>query len=160
MKVLFYFLLLIPIITVGQTTTVNSISRLDNVCYRIDTVYVSAKVTQLKTKDILFGIKQIAEEAISDSHCLSKVGTGIAIEVFYFGIPKTSLRVAGFEKSNQTTQIGIRFILPNQKYEGRGESETEVTAIMLELTDGIPFAKMTVSSAIKKAVIECVSKMP
>jgi hypothetical protein len=152
--------LLFPILTFGQTTTVNSISTTDNVCYRIDTVYVSAKITQLKTKDILFGIKQIAEEAISESHCLSKIGTGIAIEVFYFGIPKTSLRIAGIEKSNQTTQIGIRFILPNQKYEGRGESETEVTAVMLELTDGIPFAKMTVSSAIKKAVLECVSKIP
>ena len=152
--------LLFPILTFGQTTTVNSISNTDTVCYRIDTVYVSAKVTQLKTKDIIFGIKQIAEEAISESHCLSIVGIGIAIEVFYFGIPKTSLRVAGFEKSNQTTQVGIRFILPKQKYEGRGESETEVTAIMLELTDGIPFAKMTVSSAIKKAVLECVSKIP
>ena len=152
--------LLFPILTFGQTNTVNSISYTDYVCYRIDTVYVSAKVQQLKTKDIMFGIKQIAEEVISDAHCLSKIGTGIAIEVFYFGIPKTSLRIAGVEKSNQITQIGIRFILPNQKYEGRGESETEVTAIMLELTDGIPFAKMTVSSAIKKAVIECVSKIP
>ena len=161
-KIMKWFLFLfIPFITVGQTVSINENSSKANDCYRIDTVYVSAKVKQLKTKDVIFGIKQISEEVISEKYCLSTSGIPISIEVFYFGVPKTTLRIVGIEKSNQTTQVGIRFILPNNlKYEGIGESDTEVRTVMLELEDGIPFAKATVSNSIKKAILECISKMP
>jgi hypothetical protein len=65
------------------------------------------------------------------------------------------------ERSNTTTQVGVRLFYNGIKYEGRGESDVEVRAIMLEVQEGaIPFAKMTVSNAIKKAIEECVSKMP
>ena len=66
-KIMKWFLFLfIPFITVGQTVSINGNSSKVNDCYRIDTVYVSAKVKQLKTKDVIFGIKQISEEVISD----------------------------------------------------------------------------------------------
>ena len=84
----------------------------------------------------------------------------LQIEIYYFGIPKTTLRIAGYERSNQVTQVGVRFYFKNKKYEGVGESETEVRAVMIELQDGIPFQKTTVSSAIKKAIQECVLLLP
>jgi hypothetical protein len=68
--------------------------------------------------------------------------------------------MAGIEKSNTTTQVGVRLFYNGIKYEGRGESDVEVRAIMLEVQEGaIPFTKMTVSNSIKKAIEECVSEM-
>jgi hypothetical protein len=46
-------------------------------------------------------------------------------------------------------------------YEGIGESDTEVRAVMIELVDNkVPFDKMTVSSALKKAIHEAVALLP
>ncbi len=148
MKTLLYFLLFMPFILSSQN------------CVRVDTVYCTAKLRELGNRDIRFGVKQMAEDLLSEKYCLSNTGDAIQIEIYYFGIPKTTLRIAGYERSNQVTQVGVRFYFKNKKYEGVGESETEVRAVMIELQDGIPFQKTTVSSAIKKAIQECVSLLP
>jgi hypothetical protein len=47
------------------------------------------------------------------------------------------------------------------KYEGIGESETEIQAVLIEVKEGaIPFDKMTVRNALKKAIHEAVTTMP
>jgi hypothetical protein len=138
-------LLLLPLFSLGQE------------CVKVDTVYVSAKVREFKTKDVLFGIKQIAEEELSNKFCLSEKGAPIMIEVYHFGLPKSTFRIAGMEKSNQTTQVGVRLFYNGIKYEGIGESDVEVRAIMVELQEGsVPFSKTTLSSAIKKAITAAV----
>jgi hypothetical protein len=114
-------------------------------------------VREFKNKDILFGIKQIAEEELSNKFCLSEKGAPIMVEVYYFGIPKSTFRIAGIEKSNTTTQVGVRLFYNGVKYEGVGESDVEVRAIMLEVQEGsIPFSKTTLSSALKKAITAAV----
>ena len=129
-------------------------------CIKIDSVYSTAKLRELGNRDIRFGIKQIAEDMLSEKYCLSENGEDLDIEVFYFGIPKTTIRIVGVERTNQVTQVGVRLYFKGQKYEGFGESETEDRAVMIELVDGkVPFSKMTVSNAIKKALAECVSKI-
>jgi hypothetical protein len=128
---------------------------------RIDSVYSTAKLRELGSRDIRFGIRQIVEDEISSKYCLSKDGKPLLVEVFYFGIPKKSLRIVGIEKTDQITQVGVRIYYDGKKYEGIGESETEVRAVMIELVDGkVPFSKMTVSNSLKKAIHECVSNMP
>jgi hypothetical protein len=130
-------------------------------CVYIDTVFVTAKVRELGTRDIRFGIKQIVEDALSEKYCLGDKGDPIKVEIYYFGIPKNTIRVMGVERSNVITQVGVRLCYKDIKYEGIGESETEITAVLIEVKEGaIPFEKMTVSSAIKKAINEAVSKMP
>lgn len=130
-------------------------------CVRIDSVYSTAKLRELGNRDIRFGIKQIAEDVLSEKYCLSEKGDVIDIEVYYFGIPKKSLRIAGVEKTNQITQVGVRLYYKNLQYEGLGESDTEVRAVMIELVDGqVPFSKMTVSNALKKAIIDAINKIP
>ena len=67
----------------------------------------------------------------------------------------------GIEKTNQVTQVGVRIYYKGKCYVGVGESETEVRAVMIELVDNkVPFSKMTVSSALKKAIHEAVIIMP
>lgn len=150
-KLIFTFLLLIPIVTFAQ----------QQVCLNVDSVYSTCKAKDLGRRDIRFGIKQIVEDEISNKYCLSDEGSSIQVEIFYFGTPKTTLRVMGVEKTEQKTQVGIRIYYNGQKYEGVGESEVEVRAVLIELVDGkVPFSQTAVSSAIKKGIIECVSKMP
>ena len=147
-KLLFTLIMLFPFFIFSQE------------CVKVDTVFVTAKLRELGSRDIRFGVKQIAEDLLSAKYCMSEAGKDIDIEIFYFGIPKKTLRIAGVEKSNQITQVGVRLYYNGQKYEGIGESETEVTAVIMELTDGIPFSKMTVSNALKKAIESCILKMP
>jgi hypothetical protein len=149
MKQLILAFILLPFIAFTQTDV------------KVDTVYSTAKLRELGNRDIRFGIKQITEDILSEKYNLSDEGEPIKIEVFYFGIPKHTLRIAGIEKSNVITQVGVRLYYKGNKYEGIGESETEITAVMIEVKEGaIPFEKMTVSNALKKAIYEAVTLMP
>lgn len=130
-------------------------------CVKVDTVYSTCKAKDLGRRDIRFGLKQIVEDEMSNKFCLSDDGTKVGVEIYYFGVPKTSLRVLGVEKSEIMTQVGIRIHYKGHPYEGIGESEVEVRAVMIQLVEGsLPFNQTVLSSAIKKAVAECVSKLP
>lgn len=131
-------------------------------CVHVDSVFSTAKVRELGSRDIRFGIKQMTEDELSNKYCLgSDSSKPVTVEIYFFGIPKKSLRIAGVEKTDQITQVGVKMTYDGKTYKGLGESETEVRAIMIELVDGkVPFSKMTVSSALKKAIQECVSQLP
>ena len=129
-------------------------------CVYVDSVYNTAKLKEMGNRDIRFGIRQIVEDEISEKFCLSEDGKDIDVEVFYFGLPKTTIRVIGIEKTESKTQVGVRLYYDGKCYEGVGESETEIRAIMIEVKEGmLPFEKMTVSSALKKAIHEAVGKL-
>ena len=129
-------------------------------CVYVDSVYNTAKLKEMGNRDIRFGIKQIVEDEVSEKFCLSEDGKDIDVEVFYFGLPKTTIRVIGIEKTETKTQVGVRLYYDGKCYEGVGESETEIRAIMIEVKEGmLPFEKMTVSSALKKAIHEAVIKI-
>ena len=59
-------------------------------CVYVDSVYNTAKLRELGNRDIRFGIKQIVEEELSEKFCLSDDGKDMDVEVFYFGLPKTT----------------------------------------------------------------------
>ena len=129
-------------------------------CVYVDSVYNTAKLKEMGNRDIRFGIKQIVEDEVSEKFCLSEDGKDIDVEVFYFGLPKTTIRVIGIEKTETKTQVGVRLYYDGKCYEGVGESETEIRAIMIEVKEGmLPFEKMTVSSALKKAIHQAVGKL-
>ena len=129
-------------------------------CVYVDSVYNTAKLRELGNRDIRFGIKQIVEEELSEKFCLSDYGKDMDVEVFYFGLPKTTIRVVGVEKTESVTQVGVRIHYDGKCYEGIGESSTEVRAMMIEVKEGMmPFEKMTVSSALKKAIHEAIIKI-
>ena len=130
-------------------------------CVYVDSVYSTAKLRELGNRDIKFGIRQIVEEELSEKYCLSESGDDIDVEVYYFGLPKTTVRIVGVEKTNTITQVGVKLYYKGNCYQGIGESDTEIRAIMIEVQEGsIPFEKMTVSSALKKAIHEAAIKLP
>jgi hypothetical protein len=128
-------------------------------CVKIQEIKSSVEIKELGNKDVKFGVKQMAEDMFSSKFCLSDSGEKVFIDIFYFGLPKKSLRIVGIEESVQTTEIGIQVKYKGKKYEEYGESESEMHAVMLELTDGIPFSKMTVSNSIKKALEKIIKKI-
>ena len=87
-------------------------------CVKIDTIFVTAKVRELGNRNIKFGVKQILEEQLYNKFCLSDNGEKIAVEIYYFGVPKKSLRIVGVERTNQTTQVGIKLYLREKIYSG------------------------------------------
>ena len=148
-KFLSLLITILPIITIAQT------------CVTVDSVYSTCKAKEINRRDVRFGLKQIAEDELSNKYCLYEEGSDIDLEVYYFGTTKTTIRVLGVEKTDMKTQVGIKMYYKGQTYEGIGESEVEVRAVMIELVEGsLPFNQTVLSSAIKKAIIECVSKMP
>ena len=151
MKKLLILLLLLPILSFGQI----------NPCVHVDSIYSTAKFKEMGNRDIRFGIKQMAEDILSEKYCINASSPDVDIEVFFFGLPRTTVRIVGVEKTNQITQVGIRIYYNGSKYEAYGESDTEIRTIMLEVAEGqMPFSKMTISNAIKKALVLCVSQMP
>lgn len=148
--ILLGLLLLLPILTFSQ-----------EVCVKVDSVYSTSKAKDLNRRNIKFGVKQMIEDQLSEKYCLSDAGESVKIDIYYFGTPKTTVRVIGIEQTKNKTQVGIKIYYNGQVYQGIGESEVEVRAVMIELVEGsLPFDQTVVSSAIKKAIIECVSKMP
>ena len=148
-KFLSLLITILPIMTIAQT------------CVTVDSVYSTCKAKEINRRDIRFGLKQIAEDELSNKYCLSEEGSDVDLEVYYFGTPKTTIRVLGVEKTDMKTQVGIKMYYNGQTYQGIGESEVEVRAVMIELVEGsLPFNQTVLSSAIKRAIIECVSKMP
>lgn len=149
-KLLFALLFIFPMLVFSQEA-----------CVKIDSVYSTSKAKDLNRRDIKFGVKQIVEDVISEEYCLSDSGEPIQVDIYYFGTPKTSVRIAGVERTKNKTQVGVKLYYDGQIYQGIGESEVEIRAVMIELVEGsLPFDQTVVSSAIKKAIIECVSKLP
>ena len=148
MKLFLMLVMLLPMLVFGQE------------CVKIDSVHSTCKAKDLGRRDIRFGLKQIVEDELSNKYCLSDDGQSVRVEIYYFGVPKTTVRVLGVEKTDIMTQVGVRLHHKGQIYEGIGESEVEVRAVMIELVEGsLPFNQTVLSSAIKKAVAVCVSKM-
>jgi hypothetical protein len=142
------FLLLFPTLSFAQ-------------CIKVDSIYVTAKVKELGNRNIKFGIKQIMQEELLNRFCLSDSGKQMNLEVYYFGLPKTTLRIAGVERTEQITQVGVKIYYNGEVYQGIGESNTEIKTIMIEVKEGsLPFEKMTVSSCLKKAIKYAVEKIP
>jgi hypothetical protein len=130
-------------------------------CIKVDSIYVTAKVRELGNRNIKFGIKQIMQEELLNRFCLSDSGKQMNLEVYYFGLPKTTLRIAGVERTEQITQVGVKIYYNGEVYQGIGESNTEIKTIMIEVKEGsLPFEKMTVSSCLKKAIKYAVEKIP
>ena len=103
-NLLLTLIFLFPLLTFAQQT-----------CVVVDSVYSTCKAKDLGRRDIRFGIKQIVEDEMSNKYCLSDSGDPVKVEIYYFGTPKTSLRVLGVEKTEQLTQVGVRVYYKEQK---------------------------------------------
>ena len=130
-------------------------------CVKVDTVYTTAKIKELKNRRITFGIRQIAEEELSKKYQICQEGEPIGIEVAYVGTPKKSFTFGGVGGAVQTTEVLVKIHMAGLVYTGNGAEETSAQMMFIQLNDDqIPFDKTTLSTALKKAIADAVKKMP
>jgi hypothetical protein len=125
----------------------------------VDSVYSSFKIKEFKRRSILFGVKQVTEEVLSTKYDLSENGNPVLVDLCFVGNPSKSIRIAGIGGSEDLTVVRVKLYYKGQVYEGEGVSEVSVSTIFIELIDELPFSQTTLSSAVKKAIIDAVSKM-
>jgi len=134
-------ILLLPIFTYAQD------------CYKVERVVSTAEIEELNQNRIIFGIKQMAEEVLSEEYDLCTEGKPIFIEVLSIEAPSTGLSLGPWQKKKKETVVKIKVIVNNEQLFGEGVAKTSVESTFLDLNDeNLPFEKTTFASAVKKAI--------
>ena len=149
MKKLLFLLVFLPTISLAQN------------CIKIDSVWCNKKVKQISTRNVLFGIKQVAEEILFEKYNLcDSNATPVKIEVTRIGMPSSTFKIGGVGEATQITQVYIKLYFGDKIIDGLGESETRAGFVLIELTDGkVPFNNTTIGTAIKKAILNASEKL-
>lgn len=134
-------ILLFPILTYAQD------------CYKVERVVSKAEIEELNQRRIIFGIKQMTEEVLSEKYDLCTEGKPIFVEVLSIEAPSTGISLGPFQKKKKETIVKIKVIIDNKELFGEGLAKTSVKSTFLDLNDeNLPFQKTTFASAVKKAI--------
>jgi uncharacterized lipoprotein YajG len=115
-------------------------------------------------KNLVLGIKNIAEEAIMDKgySIVEKNDSTykISFEVVYFDVLQTSAGVSVFHKNDNETIIRIKGVLTKggkkiKEYLGTGKSSEISTSTMI-IDEGGGFNQASARSALKKTIINVI----
>ena len=141
MKHLTFLLLILPTLLFSQN------------CYEVDRVVSKVETEDISQKRIIFGIKQMAEEVLSEKYNLCQNGTPIFIEITSIEAPSTGFKIGPWEKKKKVTQVKLVIIIRGEVIEGIGTAKSTVEATFLDLNnDNLPFSKTVFASAVKKAL--------
>ena len=141
MKKLLIFLLLVPTLSFSQE------------CFTVGRVVSRVETQDINEKRIIFGIKQMAEEVLSEKYDLCIDGTPIFIEVLSIEAPTTGIEIAFFSKKKKVTEVTVAVLIKGETLLGKGSAKSTVKATFLDLNDkDLPFKKTVFSSAVKKAL--------
>ena len=143
------FVLIVPVSAFSQT------------CVKVDSVYSTMKIKEVKDRNILFGVKQITEEVLSEKYSLCEQNAiPVMVEITRVGTPSSSFRIAGVGAATETTQILLKVHFGDTIVDGIGESATTASYAFIELKEGkVPFSKSSIGIAMKKAIIDAVNKL-
>lgn len=118
-------------------------------------------------KNLVFGVKNIAEEALLDKgySLVEKSDTTLKIsfEIIYFDILQTSAGVSVFHKTNNETIIRVKATLTQGKkkvkdYLATGKSSEISTSTMI-IDEGGGFNQASARSALKKTIIDAIENL-
>ena len=142
------FILLLPIFMFSQE------------CYRVSKVSSQVEAPEMKKERVVFGIKQITEEILSEKYSICEDGTPVEVEVLSVEAPSTNTSLGPFSKTKKITIVKLRLIIGKEEYWGQGEANVTVQSTFLDLNDdNLPFNKTAFSGAVKKALVEAVGEM-
>jgi hypothetical protein len=122
-------------------------------CYTVKEVTSSAQIEEMNQKRITFGIKQMAEELISENYNICQEGTPVIIDVYSIEAPSKGMSLGPFSKKKKQTIVKLKILLGNKELYGEGLAEISTQSMFLDLNDeNLPFNKTSFSSSIKKAL--------
>jgi len=129
-------------------------------CYKVTEVTASADAPDMKKERILFGIKQLTEEILSDKYSICNDGMPVTVNVFSIEAPTTGIAIGPFTAIKKETIIKVKITKDGKEYLGEGTAKTTVKSTLIELkNETLPFEKTTFASAVKKSLQDAISKM-
>lgn len=135
------FILLFPILTFSQE------------CFTVTQVISTAEIEEISQKRIVFGIKQITEEIISEKYEICEEGLPVIVDVLSIEAPSKGMSLGPFAKNKKQTIIKVKVIMRDKESYGEGLAEISTQSMFLDLNDDtLPFSKTTFASAMKKAL--------
>ena len=128
-------------------------------CYKVTKVSSQVEAPEMKKERVVFGIKQMTEEILSEKVSICEDGTPVEIEIMSIEAPSTSTSFGPFAKEKKETIVKLRIIIGKDDYWGQGKANVTVQSTFLDLNDdNLPFNKTAFSGAVKKALVEAVGE--
>ena len=128
--------------------------------YNVTKITTLVVAPDMKKERVLFGIKQMTEEILSEEVDICEDGIPVEVEIMSIEAPSTNTSLGPFSKTKKITIVKLRLIIGEDDYWGQGSANVTVQSTFLDLNDdNLPFNKTTFSGAIKKALIEAVGEM-
>ncbi len=141
MKKLLIFLFLIPTMLFAQD------------CYTVKAVTTTVEMEEIGQKRIIFGIKQMVEDIISDKHNLCLEGIPVKVQIVSIEAPTTGISIGPWTKTSKKTIIKMLIFVDGKKIEIEGKAKSTVKSTFIDMNnDMLPFSKTTFASAVKKAI--------
>ncbi len=129
-------------------------------CYKVTEVKTLVDAPEMKKERVIFGIKQIVEETISENFDICENGKPIIVEVVSIEAPTSAISIGPFSRVSKDTEVKIRITKDGEVFEGSGLSKSTVTATFVDLNDdNLPFNKTSFASALKRSIEDAVYKM-
>jgi hypothetical protein len=123
-------------------------------------VFATADAPEMNSNRVIFGIKQITEEVLSEKFSICQDGSPIIVEIVSIEAPTTGIAIGPFTATKKETIVKIKITKDGKDYIGEGTAKTTVKSTFIELKDSnLPFEKTTFASAVKKSIVDAVNKM-
>jgi len=141
MKKIIIALMFLPILSFSQE------------CYTVARVGTQIEMEEISKNRIVFGIKQIMEDIISDRYELCMDGKPVIIVVKSIEAPTTGIELGPWSKASKKTIVKLLVYVDGKEIEIVGKAKSTVESTFIDLNnDKLPFNKTTFSSAVKKAI--------
>jgi len=141
MKKIIIALMFLPILSFSQE------------CYTVNEVSTQIEMKEISKNRIIFGIKQIMEDIISDKYELCMDGKPVTIVVKSIEAPTTGIELGPWTKVSKKTIVTLLLYIDGKEIEVVGKAKSKVESTLIDLNnDKLPFNKTTFSSAVKKAI--------
>jgi hypothetical protein len=129
-------------------------------CYKVTKVSSQVEAPEMKKDRVVFGIKQMTEEMLSEKVSICENGTPVEVEVMSVEAPSTNTSLGPWAKTKKITIVKLRLLIEGEEYWGQGEANVTVQSTFLDLNDdNLPFNKTAFSGAVKKALQEAIEEM-
>ena len=131
-----------------------------NPCYKVTEVKTSVDAPEMKKERVIFGIKQITEEVLSEKFSLCNDGSPVTVDVISIEAPTIGVSIGPFMAKKKETIIKVKITKDGVDYIGEGVAKISVKATFIDLNDeNLPFNKTSFAGAIKKSIEDAVTKM-
>jgi len=141
MKKLIILLMCLPVFALSQE------------CYTVTKVSTQVEMEEIGQKRIIFGIKQMVEDIISDKHNLCLEGIPVEVQIVSIEAPTTGISIGPWAKISKKTIIKMLIFVGGKKIEVEGKAKSTVESTFIDISNNmLPFSKTTFASAVKKAI--------